>query len=101
MILNQYPNEKIGIATVYRALIFLEESSLISSISLDKDIKKFENNLKEHHDHLICVKCSKIIEFVNEEIEIMQDKIAVQHNFKLLNHTMYLYGICDTCQKKV
>ena len=54
VITEKYPDEKIGIATVYRALAFLEEAHLISSISVDKNIRKFETNFKEHHDHLIC-----------------------------------------------
>jgi Fur family transcriptional regulator, ferric uptake regulator len=93
-----YPNEKIGIATVYRALAFLEDSELISSISLNNDGKKFESNIKEHHDHLICSKCSKIIEFVDEEIEKKQEAIANKYGFELCDHTMYLYGICKDCQ---
>jgi Fur family ferric uptake transcriptional regulator len=98
IILMKYPKEKIGIATVYRALVLLEEADLISSISLDKETKKFEDNLKAHHDHLICIKCNDIIEFVNEQIEIQQEQIAKKYNFKLLNHTMYLYGICSKCE---
>lgn len=99
MLLEQHPNEKIGIATVYRALSFLEEENLISSISVGKDAKKFETNFKEHHDHLICVKCNKIIEFINQKIEKEQEKISKEKGFKLLDHTMYLYGVCQECQK--
>ncbi len=99
MIISQkYSDEKIGIATIYRALAFLEESNLISSIALDKDGKKFEPSTKTHHDHLICVKCNKIIEFLDTQIEKKQEKIAKENGFKLLNHTMYLYGICKDCQ---
>jgi len=98
LIQEKYPDERIGIATVYRAVSFLEDSGLISSISLDKDTKKFETNFKEHHDHLICVKCNKIVEFVNEKIEKEQDKIAKKEDFELLDHAMYLYGICKDCQ---
>lgn len=97
IILERYPDEKIGIATVYRALTFLEDANLISSISVDKNVKKFETSFKEHHDHLICVKCNKIIEFINKEIEQEQEKTAKENGFKLLNHTMYLYGICKDC----
>jgi len=98
LILEKYPEEKIGIATVYRAVSFLEDSKLISSISLDKDTKKFETNFKEHHDHLICIKCNKIVEFVNTKIEKEQEKIANNQGFSLLDHDMYLYGICKDCQ---
>ncbi len=97
IISKEHPDLKIGIATIYRALSFLEEVNLISSIALNDDGKKFEANLKEHHDHIICVKCSKIIEFVSDDIEKAQEKIAKENGFKLLDHTMYLYGICDDC----
>ncbi len=97
IISRSYPEEKIGIATVYRTLAFLEESNLISSISLNNDGKKFESNTKEHHDHLICTECNKIIEFVDEDIEKKQEEIAKKYGFKLNNHTMYLYGICPEC----
>jgi len=98
LIQEKHPDEKIGIATVYRAVSFLEDSGLISSISLDKDTKKFETNFKEHHDHLICVKCNKIVEFTNDKIEKEQDKIAKKEGFELLDHAMYLYGVCKDCQ---
>ena len=99
IIISKYPTEKIGIATIYRALVFLEDTKLISSISVGKDAKKFETNSKEHHDHLICVKCNKIIEFLDTSIEEKQEKIAKENGFKLLNHTMYLYGICKDCNE--
>lgn len=98
ILVKKYPDEKIGIATVYRALAFLEDEHLISSISLHKDIKKFETNFKDHHDHLICIKCNKIVEFFNQKIEDEQEKIAKNNGFKLLKHTMYLYGICENCE---
>jgi Fur family ferric uptake transcriptional regulator len=99
LIITNHPNEKIGIATVYRALAFLEDVNLISSISVGKDAKKFETSFKEHHDHLICVKCNTIIEFINNKIETEQEKTAKEYNFTLLNHSMYLYGICQECEK--
>ena len=98
IISKKYQDENIGIATIYRALTFLEESKLINSISLDKDSKKFETNFKSHHDHLICVKCDKIIEFMSDIIEDEQEKVAKENGFSLLKHTMYLYGTCDDCQ---
>ncbi len=100
IISKKYPEEKIGIATVYRTLAFLEEANLVSSISLNNDGKKFESNTKDHHDHLICTECNKIIEFVDENIENKQEEIAKKYGFKLNNHTMYLYGICPDCQSK-
>jgi Fur family ferric uptake transcriptional regulator len=97
---EKHPDINIGIATVYRALVFLEEADLISSISLNQDGKKFETNFKNHHDHLICVKCGKIVEFHDDEIEQRQEIAAVVNGFKLVSHTMNLYGVCKDCQDK-
>lgn len=97
---EQYSDSNVGIATVYRSLTFLEENDLISSVQFGQEGKKYENNIKAHHDHLICIKCGKIIEFVDECIEKRQKEIAKTNNFNCLYHTMQLYGICKKCQKK-
>jgi Fur family ferric uptake transcriptional regulator len=94
-----FPKSNIGIATVYRALSFLEDVDLITSITFGTDGKKYESNAKSHHDHLICTSCGKIIEFVDEEIEKRQDKIAKKNKFSITSHSMQLYGTCETCQK--
>jgi Fur family ferric uptake transcriptional regulator len=94
---HTHKSANVGIATVYRNLIFLESANLISSILLDDNLKQYEINLDKHHDHLICVRCGKIVEFINPIIETQQENTATQHNFKLLDHTMYLYGICQFC----
>lgn len=95
---KEYPESNVGIATVYRALSFLEEVDLIASITFGTDGKKYESNTKSHHDHLICTDCGKIIEFVDEEIERRQDKIAKANKFKITSHSMQLYGLCDSCK---
>jgi len=99
LIKTKKPDSNIGIATVYRALGFLEEVNLITSIAFGSDGKKFESNQKEHHDHLICTDCGKIIEFLDDEIEKRQDRIAKKNKFKITSHSMQLYGICNTCQE--
>ncbi|MCT7910037.1 transcriptional repressor [Arcobacter lacus] len=96
---KDYPTSNVGIATVYRALSFLEEVDLITSITFGTEGKKYESNSKSHHDHLICTQCARIIEFVDEEIEKRQEKIAKNNKFKITSHTMQLYGICENCQK--
>ena len=95
---KRYSDSNIGIATVYRALSFLEEVDLITSITFGTDGKKYESNSKSHHDHLICTNCGKIIEFMDDEIEKRQDKIAKKNRFKIVSHSMQLYGTCETCQ---
>lgn len=91
-------DSNIGIATVYRALSFLEEVDLITSINFGTDGKKYESNAKSHHDHLICTQCGKIIEFLDDEIEKRQDRIAKKNKFKITSHSMQLYGVCSDCQ---
>lgn len=99
MLLKQeYPDINIGIATVYRTLTLLEESGIASSISFGVQGKKYELGLKTHHDHLICTACGDIIEFYDETIELQQEKIAKEFNFKMTNHTMKIVGLCHTCQ---
>lgn len=93
-----HPDSNIGIATVYRALGFLEEVRLITSISFGTDGKKYETNTKSHHDHLICTECGKIVEFMDEEIEKRQEKIAQENGFKVTNHVMQLLGLCSNCK---
>ncbi|SHO81034.1 Ferric uptake regulation protein FUR [hydrothermal vent metagenome] len=100
LIKEQNPDINLGIATVYRTLSILEESDLVSSISFGADGKKYELSLKEHHDHLVCDECGKIIEFHNEIIEHQQELIAKEFNFKMTSHIMQLVGICQECQDK-
>ncbi len=95
---EKFPDTNIGIATVYRALSFLEEVDLITSIAFGTDGKKYESNSKSHHDHLICTSCGKIVEFLDEEIEKRQDRIAKKNKFKITSHSMQLYGVCEDCQ---
>ncbi len=100
LIQEKYPDLKTGIATVYRTLSLLEESSIVTSLSFGAQGKKYELGAKEHHDHLICTKCGNITEFVDEQIEDRQHKIAEQLNFKMQDHSMQIYGICKQCQKE-
>lgn len=96
---KDYPDSNVGIATVYRALGFLEEIDLIASINFGAEGKKYESNTKSHHDHLICTECGVIVEFVDDEIEKRQEKIAKANKFKITDHSMQLYGVCEKCQK--
>ena len=93
------PELNIGIATIYRTLTLLEEAGLVTSISLDKQGKKYELADKEHHDHMICTNCGKIIEFIDNEIEERQKQISKQHKFKMTGHSMQIYGLCHECQQ--
>lgn len=100
LIKEQYPDVKLGIATVYRTLTLLEDANIVSSISFGTQGKKYEFGLKEHHDHLVCLQCGGIEEFFDETIEKQQENIAKKFNFKMTNHVMKITGICESCQAK-
>ena len=100
LIQEKYPQLRTGIATVYRTLSLLEDSNVITSLSFGAQGKKYELGAKEHHDHLICTKCGKITEFVDEEIEKRQHAITKELGFKMSDHSMQIYGICKECQEK-
>ncbi|MCI6989798.1 MAG: transcriptional repressor [Campylobacter sp.] len=96
---EKHPELNIGIATVYRTLNLLEESGIATSISFGIQGKKFELAIKPHHDHLICKRCGKIVEFEDQSIEKKQLSIAKENGFTLTGHIMQLYGLCKSCQK--
>lgn len=100
LIKEQYPDLKTGIATIYRTLSLLEESDMVTSLSFGAQGKKYELGAKEHHDHMICTECGAIEEFVDQSIEERQHSIAEKLGFKMLDHSMQIYGICAACQKK-
>ncbi|EDZ61130.1 ferric uptake regulator, FUR family [Sulfurimonas gotlandica GD1] len=100
LIQEKFPDLKTGIATVYRTLSLLEDSNMVTSLSFGAQGKKYELGAKNHHDHLICTECGNITEFVDEQIETRQHHIADELGFKMLDHSMQIYGICETCQQK-
>ncbi|MDQ1263640.1 MAG: Fur family transcriptional regulator, ferric uptake regulator [Campylobacterota bacterium] len=100
LIQAKFPNLNTGIATVYRTLSLLEESEIVTSLSFGAQGKKYELGAKHHHDHLICTSCGSITEFVDEQIEDRQKKIADALGFKMQDHSMQIYGICKNCQIK-
>ncbi|MDY0116627.1 MAG: Fur family transcriptional regulator [Sulfurimonadaceae bacterium] len=96
---EKFPHLNTGIATVYRTLALLEGSQMVTSLSFGAQGKKYELGAKEHHDHIICTECGNITEFLDEEIEKRQHKIAMELGFKMTDHSMQIYGICKNCQK--
>ncbi len=101
LIQEKHPDLNTGIATVYRTLSLLEDSSMVTSLSFGAQGKKYELGAKEHHDHIICTECGSISEFVDEEIELKQKKIAEKLDFLMQDHSMQIYGICEACQNKI
>ncbi len=99
LIQKKFPDLKTGIATIYRTLSLLEDSNMVTSLSFGAQGKKYELGAKNHHDHLICTNCGSITEFVDEQIEERQHKIADELGFKMQDHSMQIYGICKNCIK--
>ena len=90
----------IGLATIYRTLRLLKESGVLEEHSFMENKSMFELHFPDkHHDHLICTSCGVVLEFLDDEIEQLQKKVAKQNSFTLTGHTMNLYGKCSTCQK--
>lgn len=90
--------EEIGLATVYRVLTQFEGAGLVSRLSIDGGHAVFELEDGSHHDHLLCVRCDRIEEFIDEVIEQRQKAIAVEKGFEMTDHSLYIYGICRHCQ---
>ena len=86
--------ETIGLATIYRVLTQLEIADLIQKNNFDDNQSAYEIK-KSHHDHLICTKCGNIIEFVNSDLENLQERISKEYNFSLESHVMTLFGSCN------
>ena len=93
--------EEIGLATVYRVLNQFDDAGILNRHHFEGGKSVFEISHKEHHDHLVCLKCGKVIEFEDDVIEQRQIEIAERNNIKLTHHSLYLYGECKdgTCDK--
>jgi len=92
---------RIGYATVYRTLKLLKECGLAFERHFGDGVSRYEVAWSnEHHDHLICVECEKIIEFEDDDIEVLQHQVAAKHGFKLVRHKLELYGVCPDCRAK-
>ncbi len=89
---------EIGLATVYRVLTQFEQAGILTRSQFDGVKAIFELNDGDHHDHLICTHCGKVVEFTDDQIEERQHKVALDHGFTLESHAMMLYGICADCK---
>ena len=86
-------DSKISIATVYRTVKLLEESGILTKHDFKGGKARYEQINESHHDHLIDIKTGEIIEFVDEEIEILQKKVADKYGYSLVDHKLELYGV--------
>lgn len=91
-------NPSIGYATVYRTMKLLCDAGLAQARHFDDGVTRYEVAF-EHHDHLLCIKCGKIVEFESRVVEAAQERIAAEHGFSLLRHRHELYGHCADCRE--
>lgn len=86
--------EEIGLATVYRVLNQFDDAGILNRHHFEGGKSVFEISHKDHHDHLVCLNCGKVIEFEDNVIERRQEEVAQRHNMTLTHHSLYLYGEC-------
>lgn len=92
---------RIGYATVYRTLKLLADAGLAEERRFEDGFTRYEYKATDgHHDHLICTRCGRIIEFENERIEQLQQDVARKNKFQVQSHKLELYGLCSDCQGK-
>ncbi len=92
---------EIGLATVYRTLLLLDELGVISKISLDDGCARYELNINSddhQHHHLICTNCGEILEVEVDLLEHLEDEIEKSHNFEITDHKVKFFGRCSKCK---
>ena len=98
--LVQREDPTVGQTTVYRTLKLLTEAGLAREVRFGDGRTHYEHNYKhQHHDHMICSECGKIIEFFSAELEALQDAMAAQHGFEITQHLLRMIGVCAECQR--
>ena len=94
-------DQTVGQTTVYRTLRLLTEAGLAREVRFGDGRAHYEHNYKhQHHDHMICSECGKIIEFYSPELEAIQDEMAAKHRFVLTSHLLRMIGICAECRRQ-
>ncbi len=90
---------RVGYTTVYRTMKLLSDCGLAREIDLDDGVMRYEHLYNhEHHDHMICMRCGKSIEFYDPDIEALQDEASDHLDFKVMDHKLQIYGLCADCQ---
>lgn len=90
-------DEDVGLATVYRVLTQFETAGLIKRHNFEEGHSVYELNQGSHHDHLVCVKCGRVDEFIDDIIEQRQREMAEKTGYQMTDHNLTIYGICRQC----
>ena len=98
--LVQKEDPSVGQTTVYRTLKLLTEAGLAREVRFGDGRTHYEHNYKhQHHDHMICSECGRIIEFFSAELEAIQDAMAAKHRFEVTQHLLRIIGVCAECRR--
>lgn len=90
----------VGHTTVYRTLKLLTEAGLAREVRFGDNRTFYEHHYNhDHHDHMICTECGKVIEFFSADIESLQDEMAGKFGFRPTHHSLRMWGVCSDCQK--
>jgi Fur family transcriptional regulator, ferric uptake regulator len=95
---------EIGLATVYRTVQLLDDMGVVSKLDLNDGCYRYELVHEEenhHHHHLICSDCGKVIEVQGDLLEVLEHEIESKYDFKIKNHSVKFYGICNECKNKI
>ena len=99
--LVQKKDPNVGHTTVYRTLKLLTEAGLAREVRFGDNKTYYEHHYNhEHHDHMICTECGRVIEFFSQDIESLQDQMADKFGFRLSHHSLRMWGVCSECQNK-
>ena len=91
----------VSLATIYRSLSVFEEAGILEGHDFDSGQRRYERRLeREHHDHMVCLDCRAVIEFENDAIERLQEKVAAAQRFRIREHHLTLFVSCDDLAKK-
>lgn len=98
---EKYP--EIGLATVYRTIQLFEEMGIVDRLNLDDGCSRFElasEDCVHHHHHLVCEVCNSVFEVENDLLEEIEKEVEQKYKFKIHDHNLMFYGVCEECAKK-
>jgi len=99
LVKKKYP--RIGLATVYRTMEVISDAGLARKVDFGGGEKCYEHKYKhQHHDHLVCLQCGRIIEVMSPGIEKLQERLAKRHKFSAVRHRMEIFGFCSSCNRQ-